>query len=545
MGISRWFRGWVRVITTPYRVVTNPQAVWEDLKYVASAIADPVESVKSVIGDVTETAYDLKNVGTADYWKHGALSWVSPIIETFSEATTFLEKIGKYITNSNPDLKAMKEDASDWMSKLKDDVLITSLSIPGTHDSASYKASLIGGITEHIRCQDQEADITTQLEVGVRFLDIRINREWKCFHGVMYVYVSFSEVLEICKNFLTKNPKEVILMRIKTDDESGTLEKFNNGFKEYFQGANEKFWWKRGAKADLSPVSLGEARGKIIAFSQIGCGCTNHIYDYGFGYKWDGIIQDEYKNVTSAEKVLCVLDSIRFNNCIKDKWIFNFVSATGGVKSPQMVDSEVGSVIADGLNKEIPRTRVHVLIWDFVLSGGNKSKRTFARNFFEVAEEGYGTDSVRMFDLGGKEYVFAASYNKDFRIDTNGGGQSTPLHLWQDNSGSPHQHKNQRVTIENHTLGFYKVKASSGRYLDVKGNIHENGVEIISFDWNGGANQQWAIYKHKDGTYIIASRFSGKVLDVDGAKSSNRAKIQQWDYHGQPNQRFYLIPVTD
>ena len=60
------------------------------------------------------------------------------------------------------------EISIDWMSKVSDDVNILDLSIPGTHDSgAQHSIADVAG-----KCQD--LSISSQLEIGVRFLDIRL-----------------------------------------------------------------------------------------------------------------------------------------------------------------------------------------------------------------------------------------------------------------------------------------------------------------------------------------------------------------------------------
>jgi len=55
---------------------------------------------------------------------------------------------------------------NQWMSKLKDDTPLSILSIPGTHNSVTYRSAL-----PSVRCQ--AVNVTEQLENGVRFLDIR------------------------------------------------------------------------------------------------------------------------------------------------------------------------------------------------------------------------------------------------------------------------------------------------------------------------------------------------------------------------------------
>ena len=57
-----------------------------------------------------------------------------------------------------------------WMKNVNDDRLITTMSIPGTHDSgATHSIFDVAG-----KCQD--LNIKTQLKIGVRFFDIRLQQ---------------------------------------------------------------------------------------------------------------------------------------------------------------------------------------------------------------------------------------------------------------------------------------------------------------------------------------------------------------------------------
>ncbi|MDO2411085.1 hypothetical protein QUB72_12190 [Enterococcus faecium] len=53
----------------------------------------------------------------------------------------------------------------NWMSQLRDDVRLSELSIPGTHNSAT--ATYRGGFSGYVRTQS--IDIRRQLDNGIRF----------------------------------------------------------------------------------------------------------------------------------------------------------------------------------------------------------------------------------------------------------------------------------------------------------------------------------------------------------------------------------------
>lgn len=114
-----------------------------------------------------------------------------------------------------------------WMSKIPDDKKIVLINIPGSHDSASYC------MNRAISCfaQTQYFDISQQLEIGIRKLDLRItsigiNRETNediiCCHGICDCYVAedlcdqrkltYKSILNDIRKFLEKNPSETVLV---------------------------------------------------------------------------------------------------------------------------------------------------------------------------------------------------------------------------------------------------------------------------------------------------------------------------------------------
>ncbi|KAG5991424.1 hypothetical protein E4U43_004035 [Claviceps pusilla] len=115
-----------------------------------------------------------------------------------------------------------------WMGSMPDDVNITSLSIPGTHDTMTYNINKF-----HLQCQNW--DLTAQLNAGLRYVDIRArlqNNELHVFHGREPTGYSYKDVLLGLFAFLDANPSEAIIMRLKR--EGGPL---GRGNKRTFQEA--------------------------------------------------------------------------------------------------------------------------------------------------------------------------------------------------------------------------------------------------------------------------------------------------------------------
>ncbi|MGH3785135.1 MAG: phosphatidylinositol-specific phospholipase C [Pseudonocardiaceae bacterium] len=102
---------------------------------------------------------------------------------------------------------------SSWMRDIPDDVRVTTLSIPGTHDSCSVDGILGFGKTQNL-------DLADQLNAGIRFLDIRLayyRDDLFVHHDVVHMGKCYADVLKICSSFLGQHPSEAIFMSIKNE----------------------------------------------------------------------------------------------------------------------------------------------------------------------------------------------------------------------------------------------------------------------------------------------------------------------------------------
>lgn len=111
-------------------------------------------------------------------------------------------------------------DLADWMSFVADDIPISGLSIPGTHDSAAYMSSW-----PYISTQT----LTTshQLEAGIRYFDLRcgtIKDQVEMVHGRAVLGLKLSALLDDMYAFLAQHPREAIIVQLKQDrkDENST-----------------------------------------------------------------------------------------------------------------------------------------------------------------------------------------------------------------------------------------------------------------------------------------------------------------------------------
>jgi len=131
-------------------------------------------------------------------------------------------------------------DNSDWMADLPDSLLISELTIPGTHESMSR----CGGSS--IECNKTHLD--EQFRGGIRALDIRLYRIWNHFdvrhshqqHGddcnSITDHYEFDDALEYAVRFLHDHEDETILMRVQdAGQEFDPQDPFSAIFKKYVE----------------------------------------------------------------------------------------------------------------------------------------------------------------------------------------------------------------------------------------------------------------------------------------------------------------------
>lgn len=144
-----------------------------------------------------------------------------------------------------------------WMADMDDALLVSSLSIPGTHDSAAYTNPWPFIAT-------QRMNILEQLNAGIRYFDLRCGTRDdvpEMVHGPSLLGLQLPELLEIIYKWLEQHPKEGLIVQIKEDrkPERSTVH-FSHAIFKHISARSER--WRT---ANTTP-SLGDLRGKIQLF---------------------------------------------------------------------------------------------------------------------------------------------------------------------------------------------------------------------------------------------------------------------------------------
>ncbi len=278
-----------------------------------------------------------------------------------------------------------------WMGVLQNtsDYLLSDLTIPGTHDTGTWKINKANSA----KCQN--LSLKDQLELGIRFIDIRLVPYYNSaksiddlaiYHSSVPGDVWFSDVVNDCRDFLTTNGKETIIMSIKNEAGVDDLT-FNTALDVFL--TTEK---QTNSNVDLFYTSnavpkLSDAAGKIVLFRRY-TGSTKGI-DATIDWPHDDktsiptqnnmMIQDVFRmkfanqgDVKWSSHILPFLIDAISNNL--SSWYINFTSTSGG-GYPSTFSEEINPLFQTWLETKVDelkttnnRIRLGTIIMDFPTS---------------------------------------------------------------------------------------------------------------------------------------------------------------------------------
>jgi 1-phosphatidylinositol phosphodiesterase len=163
-------------------------------------------------------------------------------------------------------IRSDSTDYKKWMAALPDTLPLSAISIPGTHNSHTYYRAL-----PSVKCQ--HVDVQTQLENGIRFLDIRVQpahatdrtkKDLYLVHGAFPISLTgpkyLAPVLETCTAFLAANPSETILVSLKREGTGAATDAhLAHILATHYIAPQSTAWYT----ARTIPY-LGAARGKLV-----------------------------------------------------------------------------------------------------------------------------------------------------------------------------------------------------------------------------------------------------------------------------------------
>ncbi|KAL2885214.1 1-phosphatidylinositol phosphodiesterase [Ceratocystis lukuohia] len=157
-----------------------------------------------------------------------------------------------------------------WMSNIDDSKSLSSLAIPGTHNSVTN--SLTGSLTSKL-VQTQNVPLEQQLIGGIRYIDITCKvtkKGFMVYHGLSETASSFGNVLTTIFDFLDLHRSETVILRIQMGGVHKSSKSFIDSLQYYLTPGSElgnravNRVYSKGDDHITTIPTLGELRGKVF-----------------------------------------------------------------------------------------------------------------------------------------------------------------------------------------------------------------------------------------------------------------------------------------
>ncbi|KAK1716288.1 PLC-like phosphodiesterase [Colletotrichum lupini] len=182
--------------------------------------------------------------------------------------------------------------AKSWMKHLPDDTCVKDLSLPGTRCSSAstYWINDVANIDVEPEISDKKLrlqllgmhkchkdSIRTQLQNGVRLLDLRCDGERRLRHGPLVLEKQLEDVLDDVRDFLKDNKNETVMIMLSFSSASATYDAdkhWSEGYSINYDDLPKNF--NRDFKRDMKKENLlytgkqwpllRDVRGKAVIF---------------------------------------------------------------------------------------------------------------------------------------------------------------------------------------------------------------------------------------------------------------------------------------
>ncbi|XP_051577982.1 uncharacterized protein LOC127454658 [Myxocyprinus asiaticus] len=253
-------------------------------------------------------------------------------------------------------LKIPETYTVSWMQSLDDSKLISTITIPGTHESMALHG------LQAVKCQ--ALSLEDQLKAGIRYLEFTVSgKKMDIKDGALFKHAKFDEAFKTIKSFLTQFKSETVLVRVESKDKKINVQ-------DLIQNLIEKdvnVW------VQPSIPKIGDVRGKIVFVQKD---------SFKLGIPLTEITtKGDHKVSNSKEKQVKIRDHLSeaFKECAKEggessvvltyssdtylkKNILNFIS------TPKTVAKDVNPWLHDYLKKasqENPKPCYGIIAMDF------------------------------------------------------------------------------------------------------------------------------------------------------------------------------------
>jgi len=262
-NITRTLSGLMSNITTP----SSPQLAAKSESFISQDVSIPIAPYETKSTDIQT---NIKEILRLTFEAEGQRYRVDT--PTSSQRSTVLtplspnprfEFTAMYLQKASHLTLYSSTRLESWMGKLKHEMPLSALSIPGTHNSPTHHVAL-----PSVRCQ--AVSVKEQLDNGVRFLDIRVQPESAddvSREGLVLVHSAFPvsltgtkyfrDLINTVYAFLDANPTEAIIISLKREGVGkSTDQHLSNIVKTHY--ANDRWFTENRIP------TLGEVRNKVV-----------------------------------------------------------------------------------------------------------------------------------------------------------------------------------------------------------------------------------------------------------------------------------------
>ncbi|THH21076.1 hypothetical protein EW146_g418 [Bondarzewia mesenterica] len=195
--------------------------------------------------------------------KTGTSPWTVAKVSQSCPWRVYCRRVSRKRTNV---LIFENRNLASFLSEIPDAVPLSSLCLPGTHDTMAFYGWPIS------QCQSADTALPMQLVLGIRLLDIRlslIKGRLISYHSSYPQRTPFLTILSDLHAFLTSSIsfRETVVVSIKQEDMDASPVEFSAAVKEeIMQGPGGIDMWFLENRIPM----LGEVRGRAVLFSRFG-----------------------------------------------------------------------------------------------------------------------------------------------------------------------------------------------------------------------------------------------------------------------------------
>ena len=155
--------------------------------------------------------------------------------------------------------------AADWMKRLPDNIYISQLSLPGTHDSGTGNGVAFAAFSQ---CQD--IPVSEQWAAGIRAFDLRPKVKGNYIninHGIAATNLRFDHALFLIRDSLAAHPSEFAVVPYHYDTD---FDKDKEQYLPMLKALLERDDMKDYLVYFRRDLTLGDVRGKMLLISRQG-----------------------------------------------------------------------------------------------------------------------------------------------------------------------------------------------------------------------------------------------------------------------------------